>query len=64
MIVEGINCAYELLTAGYPVEKVIINTELTKKFNDIIMLASKNKVKVEYHKQMIHHLLELRGQWR
>ena len=48
MIVEGINCAYELLTAGYPVEKVIINTELTKKFNDIIMLASKNKVKVEY----------------
>ncbi|MFQ6724512.1 MAG: 23S rRNA (guanosine(2251)-2'-O)-methyltransferase RlmB [Clostridia bacterium] len=48
MIVEGINCAQELLNAGYPVEKVIINKELVKKFENIINLANKNKVKLEF----------------
>lgn len=48
MIVEGINCATELLKADYPMEKVIINKDLTKKFGDIIDLALQKKVRVEY----------------
>lgn len=48
MIVEGINCATELLKANYPVEKVIINSELTKKCDNIISLAKSRKVNIEY----------------
>lgn len=48
MIVEGINCATELLKAGYPVEKVIINKDLSKKCENIINLATKSNVKIEY----------------
>ncbi len=48
MIVEGINCAHELLSANYPMEKLIINKELTKKCEAIIALASKRSVKIEY----------------
>lgn len=48
MIVEGINCATELLKTDYPVEKVIINKDLAGKYNDIIELASNRKVKIEY----------------
>ena len=48
MIVEGINCATELLKANYPVEKVIINKSLTKKCDDIINLAQNNNVKIEF----------------
>ena len=48
MIVEGINCATELLKTDYPVEKVIINSELTKKFGNIISMAAQKGVKVEY----------------
>ena len=48
MIVEGINCATELLKTDYPVEKVIINKDLTGKYSDIIELASNRKVKIEY----------------
>ena len=48
MIVEGINCAQELLNADYPVEKVIINKDLSKKFDNIISLANNKKVKIEY----------------
>ena len=47
MIVEGINCAQELLNADYPVEKVIINKELSKKCDNIVALASQKNVKVE-----------------
>ena len=39
MIVEGINCASELLKAGYPMEKVIINKDLNDKFGDIVKSA-------------------------
>ena len=48
MIVEGINCAQELLNADYPIEKVIINKELTKKCDNIIKLAIQKNVKIEY----------------
>ena len=48
MIVEGINCATELLKAGYPVEKVIINKDLSKKCDNIVNLATKSNVKIEY----------------
>jgi len=48
MIVEGINCAQELLKAHYPMEKVIINKDLTKKCENIIVLAQQNNVKIEY----------------
>ncbi|MBO5910475.1 MAG: 23S rRNA (guanosine(2251)-2'-O)-methyltransferase RlmB, partial [Clostridia bacterium] len=48
MIVEGINCASELLKAGYPMEKVIINKDLNDKFGDIVKLANDKKVKIEY----------------
>jgi 23S rRNA (guanosine2251-2'-O)-methyltransferase len=48
MIVEGINCAQELLNADYPVEKVIINKELSKKCDDIVVLANQKNVKVEF----------------
>ncbi len=48
MIVEGINCATELLKAGYPMEKVIINKDLNDKHSDIVDLARQNGVKVEY----------------
>lgn len=47
MIVEGINCANELLKANYPVEKVIINKESGEKFNELIDLCAKNKVPYE-----------------
>ena len=48
MIVEGINCAWELLNADYPMEKVIINKDLTKKCDNIINLAIQKHVKIEY----------------
>ncbi|MBQ8522697.1 MAG: 23S rRNA (guanosine(2251)-2'-O)-methyltransferase RlmB [Clostridia bacterium] len=48
MIVEGINCAHELLNANYPMEKVIINKELSKKLDNIIALANQKGVKIEY----------------
>ena len=48
MIVEGINCATELLKAGYPVEKVIINKDLSKKCDNIVNLATRSNVKIEY----------------
>ena len=48
MIVEGINCAYELLKANYPMEKVIINKNLNTKYDNIVALAKQNKVNVEY----------------
>ena len=47
MIVEGINCAVELLKTDYPVEKVIINKD-NKKSQEIALLASQRKVKIEY----------------
>lgn len=47
MIVEGINCATELLRADYPIEKIIINKELNK-FDNIISLANTKNVKIEY----------------
>lgn len=57
MIVEGINCATELLKAGYPMEKVIINKDLNDKHGDIVDLARKSGVKVEYvDKQGIERL--------
>ena len=48
MIVEGINCAVELLKANYPMEKVIINKDLSKKCENIISLANNNNIKIEY----------------
>ena len=48
MIVEGINCAYELLKANYPMEKVIINKDLNSKYDNIVSLAKQNGVQVEY----------------
>ena len=48
MIVEGINCAQELLKAKYPMEKVIINKDLIKKCDNIINLARENNVNIEY----------------
>ena len=48
MIVEGINCATELLKAGYPMEKVIINKDLNNKYENIVSLARQNNVQIEY----------------
>ena len=48
MIVEGINCATELLKTDYPIEKVIINSDLTKKLGNIISMANQKGVKIEY----------------
>ncbi len=48
MIVEGINCAQELLKTDYPMEKVIINKDLTTKCKKIIELANQKEVKIEY----------------
>lgn len=48
MIVEGINCATELLKAGYPMEKIIINKDLNSKYDNIVSLARQNNVQVEY----------------
>lgn len=53
MIVEGINCANELIKANYPVEKVIINKESGEKFNEIIDLCTKNNV--------IYEIMDKRG---
>ena len=47
MLVEGINCAQELLNADYPVEKVIINKELSNKCDNIMSLAKQKNVKIE-----------------
>lgn len=48
MIVEGINCASELLKTDYPVEKVIINKDLTSKYESLVALAKNKGVKIEY----------------
>jgi len=48
MIVEGINCASELLKSDYPMEKVIVNKDLNDKFDTIVALAKNKGVKVEY----------------
>jgi len=48
MIVEGINCAVELLKAGYPMEKVIINKELKDNHQNVIQLANQRGIKIEY----------------
>lgn len=45
MIVEGINCTTELLKAGYPVEKVIVDGK--EKCNEIINLCKTKNVKYE-----------------
>lgn len=47
MIVEGINCAIELLKAGYPIEKIIINKELVSKSEQVMNLARDNNVAIE-----------------
>lgn len=47
MIVEGINCARELLRAKYPVEKVIIAKTDKEVSSEIIDLCKNNNVKVE-----------------
>ncbi|MBQ7880892.1 MAG: 23S rRNA (guanosine(2251)-2'-O)-methyltransferase RlmB [Clostridia bacterium] len=48
MIVEGINCAVELLKTDYPVEKVIINKDINDKYDNIVKLAQQKGVKIEY----------------
>lgn len=48
MIVEGINCATELLKANYPMEKIIINKESTNKVEQIIELAKSKNIEIEY----------------
>ena len=48
MIVEGTNCAVELLKAGYPMEKIIINKEMKDNHSDIINLANQKGLKIEY----------------
>lgn len=48
MIVEGINCALELLKANYPVEKIIINKESGEKIDNIVELCKNKNVKCEY----------------
>lgn len=48
MIVEGVNCAVELLKSDYPVEKVIINKDLHNKYENIVQLAADRRVAVEY----------------
>lgn len=48
MIVEGINCARELLRAHYNIEKIIIEEGAKQKFQEIIDLASENNVKLEF----------------
>ena len=47
MIVEGVNCASELLRAKYPIEKVIINKDSGEKFDNIISMCKANKVPFE-----------------
>lgn len=47
MIVEGVNCALELLKSGYPVEKVILNKDLNTKYENIVQLAKSKGVPVE-----------------
>lgn len=47
MIVEGINCALELLKSNYPVEKVIISTD-SAGYKEVEKLAGDKKVQVEY----------------
>lgn len=47
MIVEGINCATELLKSNYPVEKIIIDKELNVKFEKIINMAINKGINVE-----------------
>ena len=48
MIVEGINCAQELLKSNYPMEKLIINKDLNDKYDNIVALAKAKNVKIEY----------------
>ena len=62
MIVEGINCATELLKAGYPVEKIIINKDANDKYNNIVKLANDSGVKIEYvDKQGIEKLTKTKN---
>ena len=48
MIVEGINCAVELLKSNYPMEKVIVNKDLNSKYESIVNLAKNRNIAVEY----------------
>lgn len=47
MIVEGINCAVELLKANYPMEKIIVNKDLSQKFEQVYDLAKAHNVPIE-----------------
>ena len=47
MIVEGKNCAYELLKANYKIEKIILTKETDDKVNEIISLAKFKNVPCE-----------------
>lgn len=47
MIVEGRNCAIELIKANYPVEKVIVCKETGDKIDDIIALAKNKNINIE-----------------
>lgn len=48
MIVEGVNCAVELLKSGYPIEKVIIDKDFSRKYENIVQLAIVRQVTIEY----------------
>lgn len=47
MIVEGINCAVELLNSDYRVEKVLINKENEDKYNNLLKLCNQKNVRYE-----------------
>lgn len=47
MIVEGLNCATELLRANYPVEKIIVSNSADVKHAEIKNLCKRNNVKLE-----------------
>lgn len=47
MIVEGINCALELVRADYPVEKVLIDKSSGEKFEELISICKEKNVKIE-----------------
>lgn len=47
MIVEGKNCAIELIKSNYPIEKIILCKEIGDKIEDIIDRAKQNNINIE-----------------
>lgn len=48
MIVEGKNCAIEMIRSNYPIEKILLCKEMGEKIDEIVLLAREKNINLEF----------------